>query len=406
MTSTGNDAVPEKTPDPRVARGGAVYRRALLASFCAALAVFAQMYSPQGLLPDIARDLGIDAEAAAWTVGITTTGVAIAVLPWARLSDRLGRIAAMRIALGSAVALGLIAPFAPNLETLIVLRFLTGIALAGLPGIAITALAETVRPRDLGTAVGVFVSGNALGGLVGRVAAGIFGEVFGWRGGMLAVAALAMISGSVFLLLIPRTRIPPHRGLPVPTAALANLRNPGVRVLLLQGFLLMGGFTVVYNFLAFHLEAPPFELDLAQISWFFLSYLAAVVASPAAWRLAARARPTTVLLGSTIVVLLSLGLLLVPSVPIIAVGVVIFTGAFFGAHGIANGLVGLRAAGTPAASQAPALYTLSFYIGTSVFSWLGGVVFTSTGWNGSIALCAGLLLVVAALAGFDRHRDR
>lgn len=384
--------------DPRADRGSRTFRRSLVSVFFAALAVFAQMYSPQGLLPDIARDLGVSPDAASLAVGATTTGVALAVLPWARLSDRFGRVRSIRVSLLLSAALGLATSVAPTFELFILMRFITGLALAGLPAIVITALSETLRPHVLGGAVGVFVAGNALGGLIGRLAAGLAGDPLGWRWGVLTVAALSTTAIAVSLSILPQTRVSSGAGAPILRAALANIRNPGVLVLLVQGFLLMGGFTVVYSFLAFRLEAPPFDLDLAQISWLFLSYVAAVVVSPWVWRLTTRASPTTVFLISLLGVLLGLGLMLLPSLSLVIIGVFLFTGAFFGAHSIANGLVGRRAYGTEGASQAPALYTLSFYIGTSVFGWVGGVVFAAAGWAASVGVCALIMLCTAALS--------
>ena len=65
--------------DPRVDARSPVYRRALIALFCAGVATFAQMYSPQGLLPEIAREFGVSASASSWAVGATTIGVAAGV---------------------------------------------------------------------------------------------------------------------------------------------------------------------------------------------------------------------------------------------------------------------------------------------------------------------------------------
>jgi len=50
-----------------------------------------------------------------------------------------------------------------------VLRFLQGAALAGLPPSATAYLAEEVRPKALITAIGLFVAGNSVGGMSGRV---------------------------------------------------------------------------------------------------------------------------------------------------------------------------------------------------------------------------------------------
>lgn len=391
--------------DPRIAAKDPGFTRALIAWFCVALAAFAQLYSPQAVLPAIAADLSIDADLSAWAVGATAIGVAVAVLPWARASDKLGRIRAAKISAAAAAILGLAAPFAQDFTTFLVIRVACGIAIAGVPAIAIPAITETVQPGTLGRAVAAFVSGNALGGLAGRVLTGPVSDALGWRIGILAVSIVATLATVVFITTVPATRVPTGPGVSIARGIIANFRNPGVGTILIQGFLLMGAFTVIYNFVGFRLEASPFHLTLTQVSWLFYSYLLAAIAPQLTWRLAARSSPTAVFLGCTALVLASLPLMLSPSLPAIASGVVLFTAAFFGAHGIASGLVGMRAAGRPAASQAPALYNLSFYAGTGFFSWLGGLIYSASGWNGTVLGSAIAIAAAALLAwGYAARR--
>lgn len=384
--------------DPRAAHGDPVFRRATIAWFCAALATFAQLYSPQGLLPAISAGFHVSPELSSWAVGATAIGVAAAVLPWARLSDRVGRMTAARLSAALAAAIGLSAAFAQDFSLLLALRFLCGVALAGVPALAIPTLSETLRPRAYGTAVAAFVSGNALGGLVGRVVSGPVSDALGWRAGLIAVSLIAGAATLAFIATAPGTRVAASRGLSIPEAIATNVRNPGVATILLQGFLLMGAFTVIYNFVGFRLADPPFNLTMSQISWLFYAYALAAIAPGPIWRLATRTSPTAVFIGCTLVVVLTLPLMLSNSLMLVVVGVVVFTAAFFSAHGVASGLVGLRAQGRPGASQAPALYNLSFYVGTGVFSWLGGVVYSLGGWGLSILVCGVAMLAATGLA--------
>lgn len=363
----------------------------------------AQMYSPQGLLPQIGREFAIDPGSSSWVIGATTIGVALGTLPWARVSDRLGRVATMRWAAAAAMVLGLTVPFAPTFETMIALRAIEGLALGGLPAIAVTALAETVHPRTLGAAVGSYVAGTTLGGLTGRLVAGAVADPFGWRLGLAAVAVLAALAAVAFLILIPRTAVPQPPGARILGALLANLRNPGVLVLVLQAFLLMGGFVAVYNTLAFRLEQAPYHLSLMQVSWLFLAYLAGAVSSNWVWRIARRQPPTGVLLVCLAIMLGGVGLTMSSALWAIIVGLVLFTAGFFGAHSIASGLIGRRAAGRPGASQAPPLYNLGYYGGSGLLGWAGGTAFAAAGWNGTVALIVGVTVVAAALAwGYAR----
>ncbi|WP_427869687.1 MFS transporter [Leucobacter luti] len=393
--------------DPRAAHGSATYRRALIALFCAGLATFAQMYSPQGILPDLARDFGVTAGTSSWAVGATTIGVALGVIPWARASERLGRIATMRLSMSIALVIGLIAPAIPSFSVFLAARFVEGVALAGLPALAVTAIAEIVRPQALGAAVGTYIAGTTIGGLIGRIVAGTVADWAGhtgagWRLGMAAVAALAAVATVVFLIRIPPAAVRRPAPLPMLAALADNLRNPGVLALVAQAFLLMGGFVAAYNYLAFRLQGEPFGLTLAQVSWLFLAYLAGAVSSRWVWRIARRVPPTGVLLGCIGLMLAGLGLTLLPWLPAVILGLVLFTGGFFGAHSIASGLIDRRAGAGRV--LAPPLYNLGYYAGSSLLGWLGGVAFAAGGWGATAAMIAVSALAAAALALLIRPR--
>src|SRR5581483_3461196 len=184
--STSVDAVtsvPAADPaaDSRMTPGGPGYRRMSLALFLAGVATFALLYSTQALLPLISGEFGVAASAASWTVAAATGGLALFVLPMSALSERFGRRAVMTASLAVAVGVGLLVPFAPSLGVLVVLRAVQGAALAGLPASAQAYLAEEVRPRALVTAIGLFVAGNSVGGMSGRVITGWVAQEWGWR---------------------------------------------------------------------------------------------------------------------------------------------------------------------------------------------------------------------------------
>src|SRR5258705_9340521 len=99
---------------PGHARGSAAYGRLLAALFCAGVATFAQLYSPQAVLPLIASDLGVGAAHAALVVSVSTAGLAIGVIPWSALADRMGRVKAITISVSGATVVGMLVPFAPT----------------------------------------------------------------------------------------------------------------------------------------------------------------------------------------------------------------------------------------------------------------------------------------------------
>jgi YNFM family putative membrane transporter len=86
---------------------------------------------------------------------------------------------------------------------------------------------------------------------------------------------------------------------------------------------------------------------------------------------------------------------------VILVGLVIFTGGFFGAHSVANGWVGTRAS-KQARGQASALYQLAYYGGSSIGGVLGGIAYGAWGWSGMTLLLTAWLALAAAAVLFSR----
>ena len=183
-------------PIPGHALGSPAYRRMQLALVCAGIACFAQLYSPQGILQLISADLGIGPEQAALTVSAATAGLALAVMPWSFVGDRLGRRPAMILAVIAATVLALAAAWSPSFPLLLVLRLLEGMALGGVPALAMAYLSEEVDARSRAVAAGWFVAGTTLGGLSGRVLATPVADVLGWRAGMTAVVMLAVLAAA------------------------------------------------------------------------------------------------------------------------------------------------------------------------------------------------------------------
>jgi MFS transporter, YNFM family, putative membrane transport protein len=382
------------------------YRKLLLGLFLAGVATFAQLYSPQGLLPIISSDLDVSAYDAALMISLATLGLAIGVIPWSYAGDRFGRKKAMGWAILAACVFSLAAAAVPGFEAVLVFRFLEGLALGGVPALAVAYLNEEVNPASAALAAGTYISGTTLGGLVGRIVAAPIGEVLHWRTGMLAVTVLSVACAVAFLALAPPARgFTPHRSsLRQALGALGgNLRSGPLLVIYAQGFLLMGGFVAMYNYLGFHLSDDPFNLPVGVVSLVFVAYLAGTWASPQAGRLAGRFGRKPVLLGSTALMTGGVLLTLVPNIWVVLVATVVFTGGFFAAHAVASGWAG--AAAVAGRAQSASLYNFGYYAGSSLFGWLGGVFLAGAGWAGTVLMTTALAVVALLLAGVMRSPD-
>ena len=392
----------------RLRHGDAGMRRVRLGLFAAGLATFALLYTPQPLLPLLSVDFGASPTAASLAMSAGTAALALAIIPVSSLSEVCGRRAVMIVSVLAAAVLGLVAPLSVNLPMLVGIRVLEGFALAGVPATAMAYLAEEVDKSDLGRAMGLYIAGNAIGGLSGRVIAGILAEHGGWRVATAGVSALALACAVVFAAVLPRSVFftPSALKLRVLGGTLArNLADTRLLRLYLIGFALMGAFVTIYNYLTFRLSAAPFGLSTSVIGALFTVYLAGTYSSTLAGRLADRAGRYGVLAVGVVVAIGGVALTLPASVFCIVAGLVVLTAGFFAAHSVASGWVGWRASVAPA--QASALYLCLYYIGSSVAGSAGGVFWAHGGWMAVAAFSIALLAVAlaSALSLVTRGRD-
>jgi predicted MFS family arabinose efflux permease len=384
------------------APGSPLYRRLIAGLFFAGIATFAQLYSTQAVLPQIAADLTVSPATAALTVSATTLGLAAAVIPWSIVADRIGRIPAMTIGVLAATVLGLCAPLSGEIGLFLVLRVAEGIALGAVPAVALAYLSEEVRPRYAAAAAGSYIAGTTVGGLLGRIVSGVVGEFAGWRIGIWTVAIVCAFAAVLFLLLTPKAQgFVPRRfddqGPGILARLAASLRSPQLLALYAQGFLLMGAFVAVYNYLGFHLSEAPFLLPAWVVTLLFLAYLAGTLSSPWAGSLASRFGRFPVLLASILVTACGALLMLIPSTPLVLGGLLLFTAGFFGAHAVASGWTPVAA--TPhTRAQASSLYYFGYYAGSSLFGWALGLVFGGASWTWFVLLIVAMCAASAAIA--------
>jgi predicted MFS family arabinose efflux permease len=344
------------------------------------------------LLPELSREYGVSPARASLLVSLATGAVAVAVIPVSSLSERFGRTRVMVVASVTAALTGLLLPLCPSFSSLAVLRAVHGVALAGVPAVAMAYLADEVDPGSLGGAMGRFVAGNGVGGLLGRLIPGTLVDVAGWRWALAVTTLVALVFTLLFWALLPPSRhFTPgridHRAL------LTHLGDPGLRRLYAVGFVLMAGLVTVYNFLPYRMLEAPFHLPQAMVGLMAVMYLGGSAGSARAGLLADRAGRRPVMLGSVAVAAGGLVLTLTASVPLIAVGLLVFTVGFFGAHSVASGWVSARA--KAARAQASALYLCAYYLGSSVGGSAGGLVYERAAWTGTGVY----VLVLLAVAG-------
>jgi YNFM family putative membrane transporter len=396
--------VGELEPHDFTRHGTPAFRRTNMALFAAGLATFGLLYCTQPLMPEFSKDYGVSAATAALSLSLTTGVLAFAMLFAGGVSDAWGRKVVMTASLLSSAILVLLTALVPDWHTLLILRALLGLTLSGLPAVAMTYLSEEMHPDSIGLGMGLYISGNAIGGMGGRLVAGVLAEFFGWRIGVATVGVIGLISGLIFWRSLPPSRHHVHQ--PFHVGALMGrfasaFRDAGLPWLFAEGFLLLGAFVTLYNYIGYRLLAPPYGLNQAVVGAIFSVYLIGTFSSAWMGHLAGKLGRRKVLWTAFALMLVGLALTATQPLVLVVLGIVAVTFGFFGGHSIASSWVGRRAGNNKA--QASSLYLFSYYMGSSLAGASGGLFYASHGWNG-VAVFVGALIVVGLLIALRLYR--
>lgn len=381
---------------PLISIGTSRYHRANLALFCAGFITFVTLYDVQPLLPLFAREFGISPAISSLPLSISTGTLAIGLLFSGLTSDTTGRRPIMIAALILTSLLALATTFSQGLYTLLIIRFLQGAVLAGVPSVAMAYLGEEMDGPAIASAMGLYISGNAVGGMSGRVLTAIMADYLPWRTAIGLVGVVTLCITVLFIRLLPpsaRFRTQPFRPSTLVPSLLHHLSDPGMRCLFGIAFLSMGGFISLYNYIAFRLLNTPFHMSQSAISLIFLVYFLGSLSSAMVGRLVGRFGRRAVIRGA--VIAMAGGIVLTISTFLISIisGVALFTCGFFTIHSVASGWVSRRAQTYRA--QATSLYLFSYYMGSSISGTLGGLFWVKFGWDGVAVMIVALLAAAA-----------
>jgi MFS transporter, YNFM family, putative membrane transport protein len=396
----GNTRVRDGDETAYLEAGTAAYRSASRILFVAGFSTFATLYCVQPLMPDFVREFGVTPAESSLTLSLSTGLLAVSLLIAGALSDGIGRKPVMVTALLASGLLGIVGAVMPDWRGFLILRALEGIALSGLPAVAMAYVSEEVDPKSAGVAMGLYIGGTAMGGMSGRVMTALIADLGNWRIAVGLVGALGVVAALTVWKGLPPSRHFVRR--PAGLRALARswrglLTDRRILALFSLGFLLMGGFVTAFNYIGFRLTDPPFDLRPALVGAVSIVYCFGIVSSPLFGWLAGRFGNDRTLAAAVLLMITGLVVLEPGNLWTMLVGIALFTFAFFGAHSIVSAWIGQRA--QTSRGQASSMYLFCYYMGSTLAGTLGGLFWHGYGWTG-VALFIGGLLSVAALIAF------
>ncbi|AVT58780.1 MFS transporter [Pectobacterium versatile] len=390
---------------PYITRGTPQFMRVTLALFSAGLATFALLYCVQPLLPVLSQDFGISPATSSLSLSVSTVMLAFGLLFTGPLSDTIGRKNVMVVSLMLAAICTVICAFMTSWNGVLIMRAMMGLSLSGVAAVAMSYLSEEIHPSVLAFSMGLYISGNSIGGMSGRLVSGVLTDYFPWRVAIGTIGVLALIAAITFWRILPESRHFRPGSLRPKTLLLnskLHWRDAGLPLLFLEGFLLMGAFVTLFNYIGYRLLAPPYLLSQAVVGLLSVVYLTGSYSSPKAGALTARYGRGPVLSIAILLMLAGLGMTALSSLFAIFGGMMLFTAGFFAAHSVASSWIGQRA--RRAKGQASSMYLFSYYLGSSLAGTLGGFFWHSFGWMGITAFLSALLLLALAVSLILKQR--
>lgn len=380
--------------------GTGAFWRASSALFAGGFFTFAVLYSTQPLLPVFSQQFHITPAVSSLALSLTTGTLSVFLLIAALLSERWGRKRIMGISLFLSAIIAILTAFSPDFLSLIILRTLQGVVLAGLPSIAMAYIGEEIHPDSLGTAMGLYVSGTTVGGMFGRIVTGMITDFFSWQIALGTLGLIGLLCSIYFWTGLPDSvhfqskSLSPKKTL---HSFFQHLHSPSLLGIFGIAFLLMGGFVSMYNYIGYLLTNPPYSLSQTAIGWIFVVYIMGTFSSVWMGKLADQTGRLKILAISMGIMLMGGFLTIAASLSIKIIGIAIFTFGFFGSHSVASGMVGKLATANKA--QASSLYLLFYYAGSSLLGSVGGLFWDGYQWAGVLSMIA-ICIFVAFLLEF------
>ena len=383
---------PDSDADIFIRHGTQAFRRTNLAMFAGGVATFGLLYCVQPLMPEFSRQFQVSAAQSALSLSLPSAVLALTMLFAGPVSDALGRKKIMTLSLFASAFIMVLAAAAPGWRSFLVLRALLGLTLGGLPAVGMTYLTEEVHPDSIGLGMGLYIGGNAAGGLGGRLIAGVMTDYLGWRVGVGSVALVGAVAAAVFVRCLPPSRYFVSQPLRLRSSLgrfVHLFSDPGLPWLFAAGSVLLGGYVTVYNYIGYRLIAPPYSLSQSVVGMIFSVYLVGIFSSSWIGHLAGHLGRRKVLWTMFVLQMIGLALTMLSAVWLIVTGVAVITFGFFGGHSIVSSWVGRRA-GT-AKAQAAAMYLFAYYAGAAIAGAAGGLFYAADGWDAVAEFIAALL---------------
>lgn len=371
--------------------------RDLIISICVFLSgfsCFAQLYYFQPLLPDLAHDFSLSASHSSFAVSFSTLGMVFGLFTMMFIADRIPRKRLIGTGLLASSIFSISASFSPTFFPLILLSAAKGFLLSGATSVSMAYISEEVSPQNKSRIMGLYIAGNALGGMGGRVISSWIGAEYSWRIASGSIGVICALFAALFMIFSPRSLnfIPRKESFKsLITDNIHLIMSKDLIPFYLTGGLILGVFVSLYNYMGFYLIKEPFNFSPYYIHYIYLMYIFGVFGSIATAGLSQRFSHFTLLKAMLLISAAGILLLYFTNFWIVTIGLAAFTFNFFVVHVLCNRIVSEY--NVAKRSVTISIYLLAYYLGSSLLGSGTGVILDLWGWQYFLAGLIAILLI-------------
>ncbi len=156
-------------------------------------------------LPGIGESFSVTPESAQRVLTVYMVMVGLGQLIFGPVSDRFGRRLTLLAGLGLYLLGSVLASFAPNLEFLVLARFIQGLGASAAMVLPRVIINDTHKPRAAAASLAAVTAAMAITPMISFPFGGILFEFFGWRGSMVVTVLLGVVTLVATLFVLQET---------------------------------------------------------------------------------------------------------------------------------------------------------------------------------------------------------
>ncbi|MBM7713420.1 MFS transporter [Siminovitchia sp. FSL H7-0308] len=360
----------------------------LLVLFLATANAFILLYAPQPLLPIWKNEFQLSISAVSHTISITIITLAITSFMLASKFDLYNRKKIILLASIALIIPSAMIAVSDSFTTILFWRFAYGLFIPGVTAVMMAYASEEFPAKHRGKIMGIYVSANVGGGLLGRVISGPIADLFSWKAVFGCMAALSAVVAFLVWIYLPN---PKNQTKKNNDSALIHFKNPTLVGTFAIGFAQFFAFISFFTYIPFYVSGAPFHLTVTEVSLLYLTYAFGLLSAPISGYISDKIGRRWTMANGHIIAVIGILLTLFGTLPTIIIGASLLAFGNFASQSATTAFVTDIA--TTSRGAATSLYLFFFYLGGSLGSWIPGIIWDEFAWNGVVLSTTGTICI-------------